>query len=148
MEALDRLVRLWDTVSDEDKQGMARTLFEYVVYDLDTQRITDFRLKPWAERYLVLRMALYEVETPKGGSGPLENEKPGKPPGFKGATILRPHGDSFPSLDISLSLLVSSVSLFRVIPNPNPRRKRRYEQGRGYFAQKARLTLSSPIGLA
>ncbi len=60
MEALDNLARLWKTSSDEDKQQMARVLFEYVVYDLDQQRIVDFRLKPWADRYLVLRAALYD----------------------------------------------------------------------------------------
>ncbi len=38
---------------------MARMLFEYVVYDLDRQQIVDFRLKPWADRYLVLRASLY-----------------------------------------------------------------------------------------
>jgi hypothetical protein len=38
---------------------MARHLFEYVVYDLDRQEIVDFRLKPWADQFLVLRTALY-----------------------------------------------------------------------------------------
>jgi hypothetical protein len=59
MDALDSLAKLWDTANDEDKQQMARLLFEYIVYDLDRQQIVDFRLKPWADRYLVLRAALY-----------------------------------------------------------------------------------------
>ncbi len=59
MNALDNLAQLFDTADDEDKQQMARMLFEYVVYDLDRQQIVDFRLKPWADRYLVLRAALY-----------------------------------------------------------------------------------------
>ncbi len=59
MNALDQLAELWDTAGDEDKQQMARMLFEYVVYDLDRQQIVDFRLKPWADRYLVLRASLY-----------------------------------------------------------------------------------------
>src|SRR5690606_22261548 len=39
-------------------QQMAHMLFDYVVYDLDQRQIVDFRLKPWADRYLVLRIDL------------------------------------------------------------------------------------------
>lgn len=46
--------------TDEDRQGMARNLFNYVIFDLDTHRIVDFRLKPWADRFVTLRAALYE----------------------------------------------------------------------------------------
>jgi hypothetical protein len=28
--------------------------FSYIVYDLDMRRIVDFRLKPWADRFLIL----------------------------------------------------------------------------------------------
>jgi DNA invertase Pin-like site-specific DNA recombinase len=59
MEALEQLAGLWDTATDEDRQQLARMLFEYIVYDLDRQQIVDFRLKPWADHYLVLRAALY-----------------------------------------------------------------------------------------
>jgi len=59
-EALDKLARLWDISNDEDRQGLVRSLFTEIVYDLDTQRIVDFRLKPWADRFIVLRAALYE----------------------------------------------------------------------------------------
>jgi DNA invertase Pin-like site-specific DNA recombinase len=52
MQAVDKLAKLWDAGDDEDKQGMARSLFSYIVYDLDTRRIVDFRLKPWADRFL------------------------------------------------------------------------------------------------
>ena len=37
-------------------------MFEEIIFDLDTQRIVDFRLKAWADRYIVLRAALYEAE--------------------------------------------------------------------------------------
>ncbi len=64
MDALDKLSRLWDIGEPEDRQGMARSLFSYIVFDLDTRRIVDFRLKPWA--------ALYHnengAETPNSGS--------------------------------------------------------------------------------
>lgn len=65
LEAIDKLARLWDTADEEDRQGMAQNLFEEVVVDLDTRRITGFKLKPWADRFLVLRMALYEDEYPE-----------------------------------------------------------------------------------
>ena len=41
---------------------VTHSLFDYIVYDLDTQRIVDFRLKPWADRFLTLRVGLYEFE--------------------------------------------------------------------------------------
>jgi hypothetical protein len=63
MEAVEKLARLWDAGDDEDKQGMARSLFSYIVYDLDIRRIVDFRLKPWADRFLVLRTALYDTDS-------------------------------------------------------------------------------------
>jgi hypothetical protein len=67
MDAIDKVARLWDISEDEDRQGMARTLFSHIVYDLDTRRIVDFKLKPWADRFLVLRAALYQDEE-NGGS--------------------------------------------------------------------------------
>jgi len=59
LEAIDKINQLWDISEDEDKQGMARNLFSYIVYNLDTQRIVDFRLKPWADRFIALRASLY-----------------------------------------------------------------------------------------
>jgi hypothetical protein len=67
MEAVDKLARLWDVVEDEDKQGLARSLFTSIVYDLDTRRIVNFRLKPWADNWLTLRAALYAEETAEAG---------------------------------------------------------------------------------
>jgi hypothetical protein len=73
------LAHLWAAASNEDRQGMARSLFEYVIYDLDAHRITDFRLKPWADRFLVLRSALYDENDGDGsqrnGVEAEENEK-------------------------------------------------------------------------
>lgn len=65
IEAVAMLERLWDVADDEDKRGMAHNLFEEIVVDLDTRRIVGFKLKPWADRFLVLRMALYEDEYPE-----------------------------------------------------------------------------------
>ena len=62
IDVVEKIVRLWEDNDDEDKQGMAHHLFEYIVYDLDQQRIVDFQMKPWASRYLILRGALYRNE--------------------------------------------------------------------------------------
>ena len=76
LEAIDRIRQLWDIGDDEDRQGMARNLFSEVVYDLDTQRIVDFRLKPWADRFVSLRVSLYNEEGKK--NSPNENIGEGK----------------------------------------------------------------------
>ena len=66
-------------------------LFEYVEYDLDTQRITGFRLKPWAEDFLILREALYETE--EGTEFKKGTEKIGSESGSEfDATCLLPEG--------------------------------------------------------
>jgi DNA invertase Pin-like site-specific DNA recombinase len=62
LHAVETMSRLWEISSDEDKQGMARHLFETIIYDLDAQQIVDFQLKPWAEQFLVLRSGLYADE--------------------------------------------------------------------------------------
>jgi DNA invertase Pin-like site-specific DNA recombinase len=62
VEALDKLARLWDINDDENRQGLARSLFETIVFDLDSQKIVSFRLKSWADRFMVLRAELYEGE--------------------------------------------------------------------------------------
>lgn len=60
MDVVDKMTTLWMTADDEDRQGMARQLFTHIIYDLDEGRITDYKLKPWAERYLRLRMSMHE----------------------------------------------------------------------------------------
>lgn len=62
VQAVETLGRMWDISDDEDKQGMARHLFEYITYDMGTQQIVDFRLKPWADQFLTLRAGLYAEE--------------------------------------------------------------------------------------
>lgn len=69
MEVVDKIHRLWETDTDEDRQGMDRSLFTYITYDLDTRRIVDFRLKPWADRWIAFRSALY-VEDIGAGDQP------------------------------------------------------------------------------
>lgn len=69
VETIERLSKLWDMSSGEDRQGMVRMLFEYIEYDLDTRRFTDFRLKSWADNFLILRSALYDTENPQLSEG-------------------------------------------------------------------------------
>lgn len=60
IEAVDKLHFIWQNSDDEDRQGFVRNLFEWVEYDLDARRITNFRLKPWADRFIILRGSLYD----------------------------------------------------------------------------------------
>lgn len=62
IEAVNRMSRTWDTADDEDKQGMAQHLFSEVVFNLDTRRIVSFKLKPWADDFLMVRMEAYYDE--------------------------------------------------------------------------------------
>jgi DNA invertase Pin-like site-specific DNA recombinase len=56
VESLSRLAALWDSGDAEQRQGIVRSLFNHIVYDLDARRIVNFKLKPWAERFLELRV--------------------------------------------------------------------------------------------
>ncbi len=62
IEAVNRISSLWDTADDEDRQGMVQYLFTEIVFDLDTRRIVSYKLKPWADDFLMLRMELYYNE--------------------------------------------------------------------------------------
>ncbi len=85
VRALKEIVELWDSSKDEDKQGLARTLFTELVYDLDTQRIVSFKLKPWADQFLTVRAAFYEKEdnekTPASSGNNAGNDVTEKPLG-------------------------------------------------------------------
>ena len=62
MEMVKRLKQFWAITEGEERKLLARSLFEEVIYDLDKQQIVDFRLKPWADQFLFLRIALYANE--------------------------------------------------------------------------------------
>jgi hypothetical protein len=59
LEMIGRLKQFWAISGGEDRRMLAHSLFDEIVYDLDAQRIVDFKLKRWAEPFLVLRAALY-----------------------------------------------------------------------------------------
>ena len=62
IDAVTKIAELWENSTDEGRNGLAHNLFEEIVYDLDKQQIVDFKLKVWAEQFLVLRGHLYEDE--------------------------------------------------------------------------------------
>ena len=93
IELLRRLKDFWETSEPEDRRMLAHTLFDEIVYDLDTRRIVDFKIKPWAEPILVLRAELYEDDLSEemksrfnGGSSSAAQFV--DPSGSKGPTIL------------------------------------------------------------
>ncbi|MBN1286559.1 MAG: hypothetical protein JXB47_14265 [Anaerolineae bacterium] len=63
---------------------MAQNLFTEIVYNLDTRRIESFKLKPWADRFLMLRASLYQDESELSGekenSSPIKGEENDMPP--------------------------------------------------------------------
>jgi DNA invertase Pin-like site-specific DNA recombinase len=60
--ALGQVAQEYPSASPEAQQALVRSLFDHLVYDLDQRQIVDFRLKSWADRYMVLRAALYQGE--------------------------------------------------------------------------------------
>ena len=79
LQAVETINRLWDVAEDEDKQGMVRHLFDYIVFDLDKECIVDFRLKAWADQFLVSRVRLHLEEDDEVSN----NENPVVPTGLE-----------------------------------------------------------------
>jgi DNA invertase Pin-like site-specific DNA recombinase len=57
VDMITNLVDNWQEASVETRRAFAHNLFEYLVYDLDKQQITDFKLKPWAELLMQLKLS-------------------------------------------------------------------------------------------
>lgn len=106
---------LWDIGSDEVRQGLARSLFSSVSYNLDTQWIVNFRLKPWADRFIMLRADLYEDET--GEKEKPEDESSGSL--TEGTQV--PHSGlgfpSVPSLEEAVQRILSLVYAHTPLPS-------------------------------
>jgi len=123
MDVVNKVADLWDTASPEDRQGMARNLFEYLVYDLDTRRITDFRLKPWADRFLILRAQLYDDDpTGVGGeeSGVGEGKENPYAPGQDLHTEMPHRGlrtTSFPKVLFAVNFVTAIAYQGRILPS-------------------------------
>jgi DNA invertase Pin-like site-specific DNA recombinase len=73
VEALQSFQRLWGVASGKQKQDLVRNLFDYILFDLNTRRITDFRLKAWADKFFVVRASLL-LEENESVDIPEENE--------------------------------------------------------------------------
>jgi hypothetical protein len=58
MERVDDLVENWKEANAELLLTLSNGLFEYLVYDLDKQQIVNFKLKPWLELLLGLKVTL------------------------------------------------------------------------------------------
>jgi hypothetical protein len=59
IEMVKRLQQFWEISEGEDRKLLAHSLFDEIVYDMDRRRIIDFKVKQWAEPFLILRAALY-----------------------------------------------------------------------------------------
>lgn len=73
MDAVNKFAYTWNHSRPEERQKLVRSVFQEIVYDLSQKRIVDFRLHPWAERFLVLRANLDANKAQKPQS-PLSNE--------------------------------------------------------------------------
>jgi DNA invertase Pin-like site-specific DNA recombinase len=61
VEMLTKLSAVWDAGDAEQRQSLIRSLFSHFVYDLDARRIASFKLKPWVERFVDLRVQTEEI---------------------------------------------------------------------------------------
>lgn len=89
VEAVTEIDRLWDTTEPETKQRLARNLFEYVIYNLDTRRIEGYKLHAWAEKFVTIRTALYDDLFAVLGETKTPHQEEGKgvpPRGFENTT--------------------------------------------------------------
>jgi len=68
---LTNLKRVWYDGTMEDKKGLVNSIFEYILFDLDTSRIADFRLEPWTDQHLIVRAEIFIEEL---GEDVLEGE--------------------------------------------------------------------------
>lgn len=84
MNAVNQIARVWDGSDEKAKQDFVRALFTSITYDLDIRRIVEFKLKPWADQFLVLRANLYGVENRKGGENAVVDGENENAPHLKG----------------------------------------------------------------
>jgi hypothetical protein len=71
-------VQNWKDGNLETRRALPYGVFQYLIYDLDKQQVVDFKLKPWLERVMQLKLTLedyYSDLTPDSGSS--SDGKPG-----------------------------------------------------------------------
>ena len=69
MKMVADLIQSWHEANPETRRSLAHSLFEEIIYDLDEQRIVDFKLKPWAELLMQLKVTFDPDPTPSPDSG-------------------------------------------------------------------------------
>jgi hypothetical protein len=156
VEAVDKLAFIWDHSDDEDRQGFVRNLFEWVEYDLDARRITNFRLKPWADRFIVLRGTLYANE--KEASNEEASEDSAEDSAPQGQKQAVPHRDlrgrAFQHLvdgiayGMVLFYIGQSVPTFPLTDHTPTKQERNDEIRSRYAAGETIITLAEAFGLS
>lgn len=71
LNKISEITKLWETATPEAKQQFVQSLFDEIVFDLDKERIVDFKLKGWANTYVMGVGELYAEES----KTPLENSQ-------------------------------------------------------------------------
>ena len=68
---------------------MAKNIIDYIVFGLDTHRIVGFRLKSWADQFIIVEAKLYEDNAVVNKNSPGESldEDNGVAPCIYGASI-------------------------------------------------------------
>jgi len=102
---------VWDGSNEKAKQDVVRALFSSITYDLDTRRIVDFKLKPWADQFLVLRANLYGIENHKDGENPMVDGENKNAPHRKGMEQALPLSISEMNHFLAPCWMISSSSL-------------------------------------
>lgn len=159
LDIVNKLARLWDIADDEDRKGMAQDIFEEVVVNLDTRRIESFKLKPWIERFLVVRMEMYRDDYPELAeeieAELAENETP---PADEGQGNHMPHRGleipSFPKLLFAM-VFATAISYYgQVLPqapisNSTPAKCARNAEIRARYKQgESGTTLAEVFGIS
>ncbi|MCI0714615.1 MAG: hypothetical protein L0154_30955, partial [Chloroflexi bacterium] len=70
LEALSTLKMFWKIGNAAERQALFRNLFTEVVFDLDTRRVVKFKLKPWADRFVILRADVYDLQNESSDDDP------------------------------------------------------------------------------
>lgn len=74
MKMVADLIQSWHQANPETRRSLAHGLFEEIIYDLDEQKIVDFKLKPWAELLMQLKVTFDPDPTPSPDSGTISDE--------------------------------------------------------------------------
>jgi len=63
LHLLSNLHEAWEIAEPAERKKLVRKVVEYIAFDMDTQLITDFQLKSWADDFLVVRAAQLQQDS-------------------------------------------------------------------------------------